>query len=150
MCCYPEQIAEKDKTSESPEIWDAMTLMWCHCKVRVALHDVFLFPLYMHTISVVLMFCNLLARATCGSNFKNAILKLILPHDIMIWFPSICVFKITKSYFGSWAPSQCKGNPSVLCNIGYPSETDLKLKSREISFIHDFRFDCPISLTFCT
>ena len=38
----------------------------------------------------------------------------------------------------------------VLCNIGYPSETHLKLKSRENSFVHNIRFNCPIGLKFCT
>ena len=28
-------------------------------------------------------------------------------------------------------------SPGVLCNIGYPSENPLKLKSCEISFVHD-------------
>ena len=38
-----------------------------------------------------------------------------------------------------------------LCNnIIYPSKTHLKLKSREISFIHNIRFSCPIVLKFCT
>ena len=37
-----------------------------------------------------------------------------------------------------------------MCNIGYPSETHLKLKSREISFVHNTRFNCPIVLKFCT
>ena len=41
-------------------------------------------------------------------------------------------------------------NPGVLCNKGYPSETHLKLKSREISFVHNFRFNCSIGLQFCT
>ena len=37
--------------------------------------------------------------------------------------------------------------PGVLCNRGYPSETHLKLKSREISFVHNIR---PIGLKLCT
>ena len=40
--------------------------------------------------------------------------------------------------------------PGVLCNIGYPSETYLKLKCREILFDHNIRFNCPIGLKFCT
>ena len=40
--------------------------------------------------------------------------------------------------------------PWGLCNIRYPSKTHLKLKPREISFIHDIRFSCLIVLTFCT
>ena len=40
--------------------------------------------------------------------------------------------------------------PGVLCNIWYPSKTHLKLKSREISFVHNIRFSCPIVLKFCT
>ena len=38
----------------------------------------------------------------------------------------------------------------VLCNIGYPYETHLRLKSRENSFIHDIRFRCPAILKLCT
>ena len=38
----------------------------------------------------------------------------------------------------------------ALCKMGYPSETHLTLKSREISFVHNIRFSCPIVLKFCT
>ena len=38
----------------------------------------------------------------------------------------------------------------VLCNIGYPSETHLELKSHEISLVHNIRFKCLIDLKFCT
>ena len=38
----------------------------------------------------------------------------------------------------------------VLCNIGCPSETPLKLKSRENSFAHDFFIRYPIVWKFCT
>ena len=37
-----------------------------------------------------------------------------------------------------------------LCNIGYPSETYLKLKFREMSFLNNSRFGYPIVVTFCT
>ena len=37
-----------------------------------------------------------------------------------------------------------------LCNAGYPSETHLKLKSREISFTHNSFISIPIILKFCT
>ena len=40
--------------------------------------------------------------------------------------------------------------PGLLCNIGYPSETHLKLKSHEISFVHNIRFSCTVVLKFCT
>ena len=36
------------------------------------------------------------------------------------------------------------------CNIGYPSEAHLKLKSREISFIHNINLSCLIILKFYT
>ena len=42
----------------------------------------------------------------------------------------------------------CK--PGVLCNKGYPSETHLKLESREISFIHNLVISYPIILKFYT
>ena len=38
--------------------------------------------------------------------------------------------------------------PGVMCNIGYPSETHFKLKSREISFVHNIHFNCPIGEIF--
>ena len=38
--------------------------------------------------------------------------------------------------------------PRVLWNIGYPSETHVKLKSREISFAHNLFIDFPILLNF--
>ena len=34
----------------------------------------------------------------------------------------------------------------VLYNIGYPSETHLKLQSREISFVHNTHLNIPIVL----
>ena len=37
-----------------------------------------------------------------------------------------------------------------LCNIGYPSVTHLKQKSRETAFALNIRFDCPIVLESCT
>ena len=36
------------------------------------------------------------------------------------------------------------------CNIGYPSETHLKIKSREISFAHNLLISCQIALKICT
>ena len=41
-------------------------------------------------------------------------------------------------------------NSGVLCNIAYPSETDIKLKYCEISFVHNIRFINPIILKCCT
>ena len=38
----------------------------------------------------------------------------------------------------------------MLCNIGYPSATYLKLKFRESSFVHNFRLNDSIVLKFCT
>ena len=40
--------------------------------------------------------------------------------------------------------------PGALGNIGYPSEMHLKLKSREVSFVHSWFCNCQIVLTFCT
>ena len=37
-----------------------------------------------------------------------------------------------------------------LCNVGCPSETDLKPKSREISFAHNLLLSYLIVLKFCT
>ena len=38
----------------------------------------------------------------------------------------------------------------ALCNIGYPSEIHLKLKSREILYAHNSCLSWPIILKFCT
>ena len=38
----------------------------------------------------------------------------------------------------------------MLCNIGYAFETHLKLKSPEISFVHNICLSCPIVLKYCT
>ena len=38
----------------------------------------------------------------------------------------------------------------VLCNVRYPPETHLKLKSREISFAHNFLINYSIISKFCT
>ena len=43
-----------------------------------------------------------------------------------------------------------ESSAGVLCNIRHPSETDIKLKSREISFVHNLLFNCPVVLKFCT
>ena len=37
----------------------------------------------------------------------------------------------------------------VLCNIGYPPETRLKLLYHELSFVHNIQLDIPIVLKFC-
>ena len=37
-----------------------------------------------------------------------------------------------------------------LCNIGYPSETHLQIKSREIWFVHDIHISSLITSDFCT
>ena len=36
------------------------------------------------------------------------------------------------------------------CNLGYPSETNLKLKSRDFSFVQNIQFSCQIILKFCS
>ena len=41
-------------------------------------------------------------------------------------------------------------SPGALCNIRYPSEIHLKLKSREISFAHNSCLSWLIALKFCT
>ena len=38
----------------------------------------------------------------------------------------------------------------ALCNIEYASDTNFKLKSLEIWFVHAIHISCPIILTFCT
>ena len=38
----------------------------------------------------------------------------------------------------------------MLCNIGYPSVTQLNFKFRENSFVHNIHSSCPIVLKFCT
>ena len=43
-----------------------------------------------------------------------------------------------------------KGAPGVLCSIGYPSETHLELKSREVTFVHNLFITYPIVSTVCT
>ena len=60
-----------------------------------------------------------------------------------------CESADTKIFLGILVPYHGYWSPGVLCNIGYPSETRLKRKSREISFVHDIRFNCPIGLKFC-
>ena len=72
-------------------------------------------------------------------------IKDILTHGT-IWSsrPIIClgvIFQI-KCYHAS-----CSG---ALCNIRYPSEIHLKLKSRKISFAHNSCFSWPIAFKFCT
>ena len=51
-------------------------------------------------------------------------------------------------------PSTCRyplfSNTGLVCNIEYPSKTDLKVKSREISFVISTRFDNPIAVKCCS
>ena len=54
-----------------------------------------------------------------------------------------CFFFVFFSYPVSKWPS------GVLCNTGYPSETHLKLKSCENSFVHNIRLSCLNVLKFC-
>ena len=56
-------------------------------------------------------------------------------------------YTVMPSLIG-WAPTQI--HPWGCCNIGYPSETHLKLKSCEIFFAHNICFIYPIILKFCT
>ena len=39
--------------------------------------------------------------------------------------------------------------PGAFCNMGYPSETALQLKSREDAFAWNVLLSYPIALTFC-
>ena len=59
----------------------------------------------------------------------------------------------THSLLHLAAADQClmtQIEPLALCNIEYPSETHLKLKSHVIVFDHNIRFSCPTVLKFCT
>ena len=62
----------------------------------------------------------------------------IVPH--IIWI-GLCKIRITL------LPTHCGGDH---CNIGYPSEIHLKLKSHKISFIHTIHSSCQIVSKFCT
>ena len=63
----------------------------------------------------------------------------------MDWTP-LTTFNASRENATSHGMHYCQ----VLCNIGYPSESPLKLKSREILFVHNIRFNNPIVLKFCT
>ena len=54
--------------------------------------------------------------------------------------------EVDRETLCKWAIKTSRGR----CNIGYPSETHLKLKSREISFAHEVLLDCEIVSKFCT
>ena len=53
-----------------------------------------------------------------------------------------------KSLWKYW-PMSGK-HQGALCNIGYPPQTHLKLKSHKILFIYKIHFICVIILKFCT
>ena len=59
------------------------------------------------------------------------------------------VWKLQWGVLESLVKALCKGG-SQACNIGYPSENQLKLTSREISFVQNNKFNCQIFLKFCT
>ena len=52
-------------------------------------------------------------------------------------------------YIMSW-PLRATLYPGVLCNMGYMSETHLKLTFCEISFVPNICLNCPVVLNFCT
>ena len=56
----------------------------------------------------------------------------------------------TVTHISRLASRALRSNHVVLCNKGYPSETHLELKPREISFVHNILFNNPIVLNFCT
>ena len=65
-------------------------------------------------------------------------------------------FVDTNMFVDGWAlfgAGFCAGTvmlkSGAMCNMRYPSETHLKLKSRKISFVHNIRFSCPFVLKFC-
>ena len=70
------------------------------------------------------------------------------------WIYSTChQNEISRDLSLRWVSDGCPvlhSTTEVLCNTGHPSETHLKLKSREISFFHNTRVNNPIILIFCT
>ena len=66
------------------------------------------------------------------------------------WFKGF--IKVISLWRGQWW-SECitllQKNPGVFCNVGYRSETHVKLKSCEISFVHNIRSVCPTDVKFC-
>ena len=93
----------------------------------------FLYSYWTLIIPSLFLFLNI------GNILKKPVFKLVI--TFCIWF---CVLNMITL----WAESQI--SCQVLCNIGYPSETHLELKSRMISFVHNIRFRCPIVLKICT
>ena len=70
---------------------------------------------------------------------------------IVIWIGICCVMYHDPVSWNFHGITKTRSNKTgVLCHIGYPFETHLKLKSRAISFVHNIRFNCPIGLKFCT
>ena len=62
-------------------------------------------------------------------------------------------FILYTQYHSNWCPDNTRSThlpAGVLRSIGYLSETHLKLKSREISFVHNICLKNPIVLDFCT
>ena len=68
------------------------------------------------------------------------------------WNPHIPKNKpiISIYVFASPPWSRELSKPRVLCNMRYPSETHLKLQSREVSFAYHLFGNCLIVLKYCT
>ena len=79
------------------------------------------------------------------AHFYNVFLKRFCIRNSAIWYGQLD----HKQFHCFWIANEIH-DTRALCNIGYLSEAHLKLKSREIPFVHNIHFSCPIVLKFCT
>ena len=80
----------------------------------------------------------------CGKILCNGTLWSLINGDAYDFKQLMKIWWAFKTdYLVAWSPG-------AFGNIGYPSETHLKRKSREISFAHNNRIKSVIVLKFCT
>ena len=89
--------------------------------------------------------CNLNKCFMFGSFYPPLLQKQIDYQFHRKWCRTLCfpqsrhgILRQKSTNEGYWLTSPL--TVGMWCNIGYPSETHIKLKSREISFVHNIRF----------
>ena len=84
------------------------------------------------------------------AHFYYDLLKKIFPFSYSCICFSCTYLSAGDAHCDGIPGSTANWDPGALCNIGYPSETHLKLKSCEISFVYNSYLSWPIVLRFFT
>ena len=89
-----------------------------------------------YTAEVWVWISNFISRCIMDV-ITYGMLRLKLNHSAFYRYPSGLLHPHWDNH--TIVPVYQRNDPDGLCNIGYPSKTHLKLKSREISFVYNIR-----------